>query len=229
MSTTDDVSGVDLASAPRLAIFARAPRRGRVKTRLARDVGEGAAFTAYRQLLAGTLAELAPGRGRFAPEIWVEGDAPEVAEWRRRFPVLRQPDGDLGARMAAAFDHGVNVLVGCDIPALTADHVDAALDLLAEADVVLAPTEDGGYCLIALNAPQPALFEAIPWGTHQVLAATLAAAGALSVRLLAPLWDVDNGADLARWERERPALLRAGRPSSHACPRAVTLDSSERV
>ena len=207
MSTADDVRRADLPPAPRLAIFARAPRRGRVKTRLAHDVGEGAAFAAYRQLLAGTLAELAPGRGRFAPEIWVEGDAPEVAEWRRRFPVFRQPEGDLGARMAAAFDHGVNVLVGCDIPTLTAGHVDAALDLLTEADVVLAPTEDGGYCLIALNAPQPALFEAMPWGTDQVLAATLAAAGALSVRLLPPLWDVDNGADLARWKRERRAFL----------------------
>ena len=186
---------------PRLAIFARAPRRGRVKTRLARDVGEDAAFAAYQELLAATLKELAPGRGGFAPEIWVEGDAPEVDEWRQRFPVLRQPDGDLGARMAAAFDQGVRVLVGCDIPALTAGYVDAALGLLAEADVVLAPTEDGGYCLIAMNAPQARLFEGIPWGTEQVLAATLAAAGALAVRLLPALWDVDDGTDLVRWRR----------------------------
>lgn len=212
MTAGDDAPGADR---PRLAIFARAPRRGRVKTRLARDVGENVAFEAYQELLAATLNELAPGRGRFAPEIWVEGDAPEVDEWRRRFPVLRQPGGDLGARMATAFDHGVSVLVGCDIPALAAGHVDAALGLLAEADVVLTPTEDGGYCLIAMNAPHARLFEAIPWGTDQVLAATLAAASgssgnnarpagnALSVRLLPPLWDVDNGADLARWRRSR--------------------------
>lgn len=200
MSGGGDAPGADR---PRLAIFARAPRRGRVKTRLARDVGEDAAFAAYQELLAATLNELAPGRGRFAPEIWVEGDAPEVDQWRRRFPVLRQPNGDLGARMAAAFDQGVRVLVGCDIPPLTARHVDAALGLLADADVVLGPTEDGGYCLIAMNAPQAALFEAIPWGTERVLAATLAAAGASVVRLLPALWDVDDGADLARWRRSQ--------------------------
>ena len=200
MSGDDDAPGRDR---PRLAIFVRAPRRGQVKTRLARDVGEDAAFAAYKELLAATLKELSPGRGGFAPEIWVEGNAPEVDEWRRRFPVFRQPDGDLGARMAAAFDQGVRVLVGCDIPTLTAGHVDAAIGLLAEADVVLAPTEDGGYCLIAMNAPQARLFEAIPWGTERVLAATLAAAGPLAVQILPALWDVDDGADLARWRRSQ--------------------------
>ena len=185
--------------ARRLAIFVRAPVRGRVKTRLVRDVGEDAAFAAYQELLAGTLTELAPGRGDFAPEIWVAGHAPQVDGWRRRFPVFRQPGGDLGARMAAAFADGVSVLVGCDIPHLAAGHVDLALRLLGEADVVIGPTEDGGYCLIAMNAARPALFAAIPWGTKQVLTATLAAAGTLSVRLLDPLWDVDDGADLVRW------------------------------
>lgn len=184
---------------PRLAIFARAPVRGRVKTRLARDVGDDMAFAAYRELLAQTLTKLAPGRGDFAPEVWVTGHAPEVDEWRRRFPVYRQPCGDLGARMAAAFAHGVSVLVGCDIPGLVAGDVDLALRLLSDADVVLGPTEDGGYCLIAMNAAQPALFTGIPWGTNQVLTATLAAASTLSVRLLTPRWDVDDGRDLARW------------------------------
>ena len=185
--------------ARRVAIFARAPVRGEVKTRLARDVGEDAAFAAYRELVAATLTKLAPGSGDFAPEIWVRGHAPEVDAWRRRFPVRRQPDGDLGARMAAAFVDGVRALVGCDIPDLTAAHVDRALRLLATADVVLCPTEDGGYCLVAMNAPHAALFADIAWGTDQVLARTLAAAGTLSVRLLAPLWDVDDGRDFARW------------------------------
>lgn len=209
------VRGTDVAAADpparRLAIFARAPVRGRVKTRLARDVGEDVAFAAYQQLVARTLTELAPGRGGFAPEIWVDGHAPAVDEWRRRFPVFRQPGGDLGARMAAAFAGGVRVLVGCDIPGLTAGHVDSALRLLAEADVVLGPTEDGGYCLIAMNAARPAVFAEIPWGTNQVLTATLAAAGALSVRLLRPLWDVDDGGDLARWRAGGPTERRERR------------------
>ena len=61
---------------------------------------------------------------------------------------------------------------------------------------------DGGV-VIAMNAPQARLFEAIPWGTERVLAATLAAAGSSVVRLLPALWDVDDGADLARWRRSQ--------------------------
>ena len=188
--------------ARRVAIFARAPVRGKVKTRLAREVGEDAALAAHKALVAATLNKLAPGRGDFAPEIWVQGHAPEVDEWRRRFPVHRQPEGDLGTRMAAAFAHGARALVGCDIPCLAAAHVERALGLLACADVVLGPTEDGGYCLIAMHRPQPALFTGVAWGTDRVLDDTLAAAAGLCVRLLEPLWDVDDGRDFARWQRE---------------------------
>ena len=195
----------------RLAIFARAPVRGKVKTRLAQDVGEDAAFAAYQALLAATLTKLAPGRGDFAPEIWMEGDAQATREWQRGLPVRRQPAGDLGARMAAAFADGVSALVGCDIPELDAGHVNTALRLLERCDVVIGPTEDGGYCLIAMNTPRPALFANIPWGTDRVLSTTLAAAGNLSVRLLAPLWDVDNGRDLARWRRTTQAIRHRGR------------------
>ena len=198
-------------AAARLAIFARAPVRGKVKTRLAQDVGEDAAFAAYQALLAATLSKLAPGRGDFAPEIWMEGDAQATREWQRGLPVRRQPAGDLGARMAAAFADGVSALVGCDIPKLDAGHVNTALRLLERCDVVIGPTEDGGYCLIAMNTPRLALFADIPWGTDRVLSTTLAAADNLSVRLLAPLWDVDNGRDLARWRRMTQATRHRGR------------------
>lgn len=193
-----------MTALPRLAILARAPVRGRVKRRLARAVGEDAALDAYRELVASTLDRLAPGRGAFAPEIWVDGDAPEVAEWRRRFPVRVQPSGDLGERMAAAFAAGVRALVGCDIPNLEAAYVEAALARLADADVVLGPTADGGYCLIAMNAPAPRLFSGIPWGSTEVLSATMRAAAPLAVRLLPPLWDVDRPEDWARWRRQAP-------------------------
>lgn len=194
--------------------------RGLVKTRLARDVGEDAAFAAYEELLAATLIKLAPGRGHFAPEIWVEGDARLTDEWPRGFPLRRQPAGDLGTRMAAAFADGVCALVGCDIPELDAGHVDMALRLLAGCDVVIGPTEDGGYCLIAMNAPRPALFADIPWGTERVLSTTLAAANGLSVRLLAPLWDVDNGRDLARWRRAAAARKLGGKACAKVCDKA---------
>ena len=187
-----------MTAKPRLAIFARAPVLGRVKTRLARSVGEEAALAAYRDLLGVTLERLAPGVGRFVPEIWVEGDPsafPSLPDLR----VVAQPPGDLGERMAAAFEDGVSVLVGTDIPFISADYVERALDALTRADLVLGPTEDGGYCLVAMTTPQGQVFEGIPWSTPDVLATTLAAAEGLSVELLEPLWDVDDAAGLARW------------------------------
>ena len=187
----------------RLAIFARVPVLGQVKTRLAATVGEPAALAAYRDLVALTLTRLRPGMGAFAPEIWMAGDsaeaADEVAGWKRRFPLFAQPSGDLGTRMAAAFEAGVAVLVGCDIPPLSALYVDRALAALDDADLVLGPTEDGGYCLIAMNEPHPEVFAGIPWSTNEVLAATRCAAAHLRVTLLERLWDVDDAAGLARW------------------------------
>ena len=184
---------------PRLAIFARAPVLGAVKTRLAATIGATAALEAHRQLLMHTLAQLAPGSGGFAPEMWLAGPLIEAAPWARCLPLRQQPAGDLGTRMAAAFADGVTVLVGTDIPPLRAHHVDAALAKLEESEVVLGPTDDGGYCLIALRAPSPQLFADIPWGSDQVLAATKAAAGERALALMPSLWDVDDAADWRRW------------------------------
>ena len=200
----------------RLAIFARAPIRGRVKTRLAKDIGTDAALLAYRELLALTLSRLAPGRGAFSPEIWVEGDSPEVVTWRRSFAVFMQPPGDIGERMAAAFEAGVDVLVGCDIPCLTAAYVDEAVAALADADLVLGPTEDGGYCLVAMREPHLGIFQNVPWSTGHVLTATLEAASGLSVKTLDRLWDVDDGDDFRRWQSSRETA-EAAKGSCLAC------------
>lgn len=183
----------------RLAIFARAPVYGQVKTRLAKDIGKRAALAVYRELLASTLARLGNPNDRFQAELWIDGDSPEVGAWRRRMPVRGQPQGDLGARMAGAFASGARVVVGCDVPALSAGYVASALTALADADLVLGPVEDGGYCLIAMNEPHPEVFADIPWSTDAVLAETLKAASHLSVALLETLWDVDVAADLRRW------------------------------
>ena len=183
---------------PRLAIFARAPVLGAVKTRLAAAIGATAALEAHRQLLMATAARLAVGNGRFAPELWLAGPPGTMAAWERCMPLRQQPAGDLGRRMAAAFADGVTAVVGSDIPWLGAHHVDAALARLEDSEVVLVPTVDGGYCLIALRAPCAGLFADIPWGSGQVLAATKAACRR-SLAVLPPLWDVDDAADWRRW------------------------------
>ena len=188
---------------PRLAIFARAPVRGQVKTRLAKSVGADRALEVYERLVASTLRKLAPGSGRFVSEVWLEGVAP--ASVFEGFRVIPQPSGDLGSRMAAAFESGVSALVGTDIPAMTANYVDQALDALTVADLVIGPVVDGGYCLIAMNAPHPALFDGIPWSTGRVVTETLAVAKRLSlaVTMLDELWDVDDEADLRRWQLQQ--------------------------
>jgi rSAM/selenodomain-associated transferase 1 len=128
-------------------------------------------------------------------------------------PVLHpQRDGDLGARMRHAIgtclDDGSDrvVLIGSDLPGLPADHLTSAVAALASpADVVLGPSEDGGYYLVGVSrtrsaAALEALFEGVPWGTPEVLATTLAKvrAAGLCVALVAPWFDVDSPEDLAR-------------------------------
>jgi rSAM/selenodomain-associated transferase 1 len=117
--------------------------------------------------------------------------------------------GTLGDRLLTAFRQNLDrgrpgaIAIGSDCPALGAEHLAAALAALQRADVVIGPATDGGYYLIGLSHPEPALFDAIAWGTDQVLAQTLAAAQAqgLTVELLVPLTDVDRPADLPQWER----------------------------
>lgn len=197
------------AGPARVAIFARTPVRCRVKTRLAKAVGADAALRIYEDLLASTLARLGVGSETMAPEIWVDGGIDAFARWQRRSdarglkdlraPLIAQGRGDLGRRMSRAFDQGVRVLVGTDIPRMTADYVEGALNALERADLVLGPTEDGGYCLIGMNSPHPELFDGIAWGTARVLRSTLRAAKDLRVTLLDEMWDVDEVEDLARW------------------------------
>lgn len=199
--------------AARLAIFARVPARGQVKTRLAKVVGADSALRIYEALLTTALRELAPGKGSFLPEVWVDGDVDAFARWQaqsalgggeeQRFPLVAQGGGDLGQRMARAFDDGIGVLVGTDIPEMTAGYVEQALTALQTTDLVLGPTEDGGYCLIGMNSPRPALFDGIPWGTADVLISTLRAASGLRVELLDRMWDLDDVDDLARWQAGR--------------------------
>lgn len=188
----------------RLAIFARAGRRGAVKRRLAADIGDQAALDAHLELLQETLTALAPGTGDFDPELWLEGEG-ELPALASALPQRRQPAGDLGAKMLAAFEDGVTLLVGSDVPTLTAAHVDDALARLARADVTFTPTEDGGYCLVAMNTPAPALFRGIPWGTSKVMECTLARAAGRRIALTAALWDVDSVDDYRRW-RSRKTL-----------------------
>ena len=180
---------------------------------MAADIGDEAALEVHLALLQETLRALAPGTGAFDPELWLagEGELPPAASG---LPHRQQPAGDLGARMLAAFEDGVTVLVGSDVPVLTAAHVDDALARLARADVAFTPTEDGGYCLVGMNAPAPEIFRDIPWGTSSVMECTLARTGGRRVALTAALWDVDTVRDYQRWQSGRSPQLGGARGAS---------------
>ena len=203
------------AGLPHLLVFAREPVLGRVKTRLAADIGAEQALAVYRELLALTAA--AATAAQVPATVWLaEAPVPaaDPAQPRPEWPGLPwrvQPAADsLGRRMAQAFatafasGAGRVVIIGTDCPGLSAELLRQAFAALATHDVVVGPADDGGYYLLGLRELQPALFENKDWSTATVLSATLADAARLGLRVaqLPTLHDVDSGRDLATWRGE---------------------------
>jgi uncharacterized protein len=192
----------------RIAVFAKAPVPGRVKTRLAPLLGNEGAATLHMHLVHRTLATtLESGLG--AVELWCAPDAnhPFFQDCASHAGVrLRaQCGGDLGERMNHAFEtvHAEGeplVLIGCDCPALDSSTLRDAAAALASNDAVFAPAEDGGYVLVGLAKSAPRIFEGVAWSTPSVMDATrerLRSAG-LRWKELDTLWDVDRPEDYLR-------------------------------
>jgi rSAM/selenodomain-associated transferase 1 len=195
---------------PLVIVFARVPQLGRVKTRLARGIGAGAALGVYRAMLATTLRRLVQDR-RFDLRI---AATPSGASRRRfgrlpaRVELVPQVPGHLGRRMLAALraaGRRPSVVVGCDIPELDAAAVAEALRALSTGDVVLGPSRDGGYWLIGWRGTAPGLrlLDGVRWSTAFTRADTEACLGLRRLRLGRMLDDVDEAGDLARL---RPSL-----------------------
>src|SRR5215831_3608962 len=189
-----------------LAILAKAPAAGAVKTRLIPALGPEGAAALHTRLIERTL-ETACAAGVGPVTLWVTPAPPDAyfTALASRFPIglAVQPDGDLGARMLAACETapGPAIVIGTDCPALTPAHLCEAAEVLRDrTDVVVIPAEDGGYVLIGSHQPQPPLFDDMTWSTDQVMVQTrqrLAKAG-LTWLELPSLWDVDRPEDLAR-------------------------------
>jgi hypothetical protein len=193
-----------------VAVFAKAPIAGFAKTRLIPVLGAEGAARLQARLTEHALA-LATSAGIGPVTLWSAPDTthPSFHEAEREGVALAaQPDGDLGARMLAAFlgaPTGGLVLIGTDCPVLTAQDLRDAARLLGNgADAVIAPTEDGGYGLVAACRPLPRLFMDMPWSTDQVAPLTRVRAREAGLRLeeLRLIWDVDTPADYARLRRE---------------------------
>lgn len=185
---------------PRVVLFARWPEPGRAKTRLIPALGAGGAAALHRRLTERIIAEMhAAG---LPMEVRTTGGALSAFRaWLGDGPVFRdQGDGDLGARLARAAIPPV-LLIGADIPDLAARHLLEAAAALRDAPAVIGPAEDGGYYLLGLADAMPFLFEAMPWGTGEVFALTLARLSARGVTpaVLPMLADLDRPEDLPRW------------------------------
>ncbi|MEZ5650556.1 MAG: TIGR04282 family arsenosugar biosynthesis glycosyltransferase [Burkholderiaceae bacterium] len=198
-----------------IIVFAREPRLGEVKRRLAAGIGEHAALFAYRRMSERCLrlaARVARERPACRLQVSIEGrgvggDTLEARARALGALVSRQTPGSLGARMLASIREAVArgarraILLGCDCPSMRMADLRAALDSLVDHDWVLAPTRDGGYWLIGLREPHARLFHRLPWGQATVAELTRARARALALRgLELPLReDIDDEAAWRRW------------------------------
>jgi rSAM/selenodomain-associated transferase 1 len=201
-----------------VAVMARVPGAGPVKTRLHEALTPAVATALYRCFLLDRLEAVAalPGIEPIAAFTPAAARAEMAALAPPGVRLVPQATGDLTARLTALFDgllaegHAAALAMDSDSPTLPMDRVREAVDVLlaGRADVVLGPCDDGGYYLVGIRTPHPELFRDIPWSTARVLATTRARADGLGLRShLLPAWyDVDDERGLGRLRAE----LRAG-------------------
>ncbi|TDT38627.1 hypothetical protein DES49_2611 [Halospina denitrificans] len=198
---------------PLLIQFAKWPEKGRVKTRLAAALGEQGALDAHVALTRAVLDQLmATG---YPVSFWWDRSLEVPPDEAAGILGILETSGitqkvqsgeDLGARMTRALRWGIGsagraIIVGSDCPSVDADYIGKALEGLENADVVIGPADDGGYVLIGARTTTDAMLAGIDWGTPRAFEQTcrrLRQEG-LRYQCLAPLWDVDEPEDWARF------------------------------
>ncbi len=212
-----------------LAIVARTPRLGEVKTRLAAKLGAPTTLELYRAFLTDLALRFAPLRDCALHWAYTPADGDFAAQLARLVPGVNigtcfpQSGPDFASRLYQVFRETTarafarTIVISSDSPQISAALISQAREALDTHDVVLGPAEDGGYYLIGMRAPYD-LFTGIPMSTDQVLRLTVARAGelALSVHLLETLFDIDELSDflrLARLLQADPSLA----PTTAAC------------
>ena len=210
------------APAEVLAVFARAPELGRVKTRLCPPLTADEAVALHRALVEDTLDHLGklnrPGLSRLLLLGRPLLQATDLDVPRGWTPGIQTP-GDLGFKLSSFFQWAFRrdarrvVVVGSDSPTLPLEVVHDAFEELSRVDVTLGPAADGGYYLIGARTYLPQLFQGISWGGELVLQQTKDAIERLGVthKLLVPWYDVDRPRDMEKL-REEIGYLQRSRP-----------------
>ncbi len=201
----------------RLLVFARLPEHGRVKTRLAADVGDDRALAVYEAMLRDLIASI----GESTPETEIEFLWPPTPDangekLRAAFAhhaVAMQTGAGLSDRLAMAFSerfffHRTEkiIAIGADDPKLPRALIEQAFALLDSCEYVIGPAADGGYYLIGCRALSfdVEVFQDIDWGTPAVFDATMKKIAALerTVAVLPERYDLDVAEDLKRYAAE---------------------------
>jgi len=205
-----------------LLIFVKNPEKGKVKTRLAKTVGEEKAYNTYLKLVEITLK--AASEVQAYKQIWYSSfidksdsflgkpsDRFERSDGSSlRFEKKLQHGEDLGARMENAFRQGFDdefnkiVIIGSDCPDISPEIIEDAFERLNQNDVVIGPSEDGGYYLLGLKRMISEVFKDISWRTKHVLLETIhiLKSGEIKFELLPTLNDIDTIEDLQKSEFE---------------------------
>jgi rSAM/selenodomain-associated transferase 1 len=181
--------------------MAKQPVAGRVKTRLAREIGTAAATMLYRGMTAAVIARLSGGNRPWETIVALAGHPAVRQRVASRKPIVQpQVRGDLGRRMQAAIDRqppGPVVLVGSDIPAIRPHHIREAFRALGSHDAVIGAAKDGGYWLIGFRRTRGRIrpFTGVRWSSEHALTDTLAHLRGCRVARVATLSDVDTADD----------------------------------
>jgi len=224
---------VDAPETVRVLLFIRNPGPGKVKTRLARDLGEAAALELYEACVLDTLDTLGSLEAAgLKTTVYCQpaNEAEQAAAWLGGRRVLGQHGRDLGERMRLAlaenFGQGAKaaLVLGSDVPQITPDILRQAAGHLAGGKAVIGPALDGGYYLIGFTRPGfcPQAFQDIPWGGPRVLELTLDRLRRhdITPALLPGLRDLDTRAD---------ALALAGSPATGEAPATRTRAVVEKI
>lgn len=195
-----------------LVIMAKEPRMGRVKTRLASEIGIVNAWRFYRLNIGKTTNALFDKRWHCWLSITPDKAVSKRGIWPRGWKRIKQGGGDLGKKMLRPMiklPPGPVVVIGTDIQNITREHIKAAFRALGTNEMALGPATDGGYWLVGQRR-RPIIinpFKNVRWSTAHALDDTLAAAMTsprrTRIALIHTLSDVDTAADYEKWKKSR--------------------------
>ncbi len=210
-----------------VVLFVKFPEKGKVKSRLAQDLGGDFVLLLYRSMVLDTIDMLKKSHFPFRVCFEPPGSGERVQQWLgMEYAYMPQTGVDLGERMEQAFvrlfSEGMHevLLIGSDIPGLTADVIGEAFRSLARFDAVVGPANDGGYYLVGFtkNAFLPRIFHGVQWSTGRVFQETVERLrrAKRSIHILPECIDADTREDLKAILNLREGRAVAGAPRTMA-------------